>query len=114
MSDDRSADVLLMARTHLRTIEEKIVALRRGLGRVLPVVVSSSPQVPAALEEALGAREALEEALAEALARLREARAHLAVAQPALAEYERVRAANHQKLLDLAAERRAESGGKPS
>ncbi len=109
-----SEKILLEARELLRTTTEAVAQLRLSFGPMIPVVVSSVPQIPRAIAEAMLAHQRVDEPLTNALMRLVEARAHLALAQAALPEFNRVREQHQQALVDLAASRRAEDGEKPS
>lgn len=115
MSDDNSPEaILLKTRELLKTIETAVAGLRLSLGVLMPVVVSATPQIPRALAEVVNAHDAVDEPLTNALGRIIEARAHLAVAQGAMPAFVRVRDRHRQAVVDLAAERRAEDGEKPS
>lgn len=115
MSDDATPEAILFkTRELLRTTTEAVAGLRLSLGVLMPVVVSTTPQIPRALTDAFSAHGRVDEPLTNALARLAEARAHLALAQAALPEFSRLREQHRQAALDLAAKRRAEGGEEPS
>jgi hypothetical protein len=109
-----SEETLRKLRELIKTTLEAAEALRDSLGALMPVVVSTTPEIPRAVAETLHAYHRADEPLTNAIARLVEVRAHLALAQPALAAFNALRASGTQKVVELAAERRAESGEKPS
>lgn len=105
--------VLAHLRETLKSATESIDLVRRATGGVVPVVSTVDRAARDAIE-VLDAHARLDEALSQAFARVVEARAHLALAQPALEAFVKLRAAGRQAAIDLVAERRAEGGEKPS
>lgn len=110
-------NALLNAREILRSTTEAVSTLRDSLDTFLPVVAPTVAQAPGILRTVLDARSRAEEPLTHALARLTEARAHLAQAQQALGPYLDLRDKHREAAVEYAAEQIAKrhvGGEKPS